>query len=400
MIQLPFSCKCTELKVYPNNWTYKKASLKKEWYIYYRFYDPNFKANPKFKNGKLIVIKRMNGFKAILDRQEATRQIIREELERLIKRAYNPITSKNRIDEQNCIGITPSTAFLDALYSVEKRISASNLTKRDFRTILNLVSKASNSLGYSQIPLSEISRMHIKKLLSQTDIIYGESAHRYNKIRSYLMILYKELNELEIVGTNPLRDISKRRAVQKIRNVLTPENRILIDTYLKDNYESFWRFMHIFFHSGARITELLRVKICDVDLKTQFFVVTIKKGGLFKEVRKPIKNIALPFWGKAVENASKDDYVFSKDLLPGKKAIQPFQITKRWNRHVKAKLGVLEDFYSLKHLNLDQTAELLNVYDASVMASHTSPSVTLKHYTINEKARQEERLKNINNPFV
>ena len=72
MIILPFSCHCTELKVYPNNWTSKNASLKKSWYVYYRFYDPNFRDNPKFKTGKLVIIKRMNQFKTVSERQERT----------------------------------------------------------------------------------------------------------------------------------------------------------------------------------------------------------------------------------------------------------------------------------------------------------------------------------------
>ena len=98
--------------------------------------------------------------------------------------------------------------------------------------------------------------------------------------------------------------------------------------------------------------------------------------------------------------AEEDDFIFSKDLLPGKSAIQSYQITKRWNRHVKKKLGISEDFYSLKHLNLDETATILGIDDASAMASHTSTNITSKFYAIGEKQRQNERLKKIENHFV
>jgi len=43
MIQLLFGCYCSELKVHPQNWQKPKASMTKDWYIYYRFYDPLFK---------------------------------------------------------------------------------------------------------------------------------------------------------------------------------------------------------------------------------------------------------------------------------------------------------------------------------------------------------------------
>jgi hypothetical protein len=67
---------------------------------------------------------------------------------------------------------------------------------------------------------------------------------------------------------------------------------------------------------------------------------------------------------------------------------------------VKKKLGVKEDFYSLKHLNLDETASILNINDAAAMASHTSTVITLKHYAVNEKSRQNKRLKLVNNKFA
>jgi uncharacterized protein YecE (DUF72 family) len=50
-------CNCTELKVYPNNWTDKNVSLKKEWYIFYRFYDPAFSYSYEFLSQKAVQIK-------------------------------------------------------------------------------------------------------------------------------------------------------------------------------------------------------------------------------------------------------------------------------------------------------------------------------------------------------
>ena len=38
--QLINGCSRTEIAVYPKNWNTKKASLKKAWYIWYRFFDP------------------------------------------------------------------------------------------------------------------------------------------------------------------------------------------------------------------------------------------------------------------------------------------------------------------------------------------------------------------------
>lgn len=400
MILLPFSCHCTELKVVPNNWANKNSSIKKDWYIYYRFYDPNYKEHPKFKQGKLVVIKRMNQFKTILERQESTRTIILQELEKLKIRAFNPITSKNLQDDSLELDIEPSTPFCKALLMAEKRISASPTTKRDLKSILKFVSNSASQLGYSDIPIKSISRKHLKQLLAHIEMVYGESAHRYNKIRSYLMILFNELVELEACEINPIRDLSKKKSIQRVRSLPNIENRETINKYLQQNHYRFWLFMHIFFHSGARLTEIMKVKRTDINLTNQSFKITIQKGTINKEVIRPIKKIALPYWEEAIFSASSDDYIFSKGLEPGKEPIQSYQITKRWNRHIKKKLGIKEDFYSLKHLNLDQTAEILGIADASQMASHTSTEITAKYYALGEKQRQNERLKNIENKFA
>jgi hypothetical protein len=191
MIQLPFFCSCSEPKVHPKNWQSPKASLKKDWYVYYRFYDPVFKDNPKYKKGKLVIIKGMNQFKTISERQADTQLTISNELIKLKERAFNPIKNKDKQLTLPLINIDASTSFIIALVMVEKRISASTSTKRDLKSTLKYVTKASIQLGYSELPIGSISRKHMKQLLLQIDMSNGESAHRYNKIRSYLMILFK-----------------------------------------------------------------------------------------------------------------------------------------------------------------------------------------------------------------
>ena len=60
----------------------------------------------------------------------------------------------------------------------------------------------------------------------------------------------------------------------------------------------------------------------------------------------------------------------------------------------------LIDFYSLKHLNLHETARILDAEAAAKMACHTSPVITLKHYLVNEEERKMEKLKKVGNEFA
>ncbi|WP_018611898.1 tyrosine-type recombinase/integrase [Segetibacter koreensis] len=203
--------------------------------------------------------------------------------------------------------------------------------------------------------------------------------------------------ELEAIDYNPVREVSKKNGVKLLRNVLTLEERAVIDNYLREHDKAFWVFTHIFFQSGARLTELMKVRLDDVNIAKQTFKVIVIKGRSKKEVLKPIKNVALPFWIEAIKNAAPGQYIFSEGLIPGDEPIRTDQVTKRWSRHIKKKLKIKGDFYSLKHSNLDETAALLSLADASAMASHTSVNVTRKFYAVGEQERQNERLKNLDN---
>jgi hypothetical protein len=92
MLQLPNGCKCSEPKVNPSNWETSKASLKKNWYIYYRFYDPAHEQ--KYPKGKLRIIKGMNEVKTLEERRSVTKALIELELSELKKLGFNPILEK------------------------------------------------------------------------------------------------------------------------------------------------------------------------------------------------------------------------------------------------------------------------------------------------------------------
>lgn len=125
----------------------------------------------------------------------------------------------------------------------------------------------------------------------------------------------------------------------------------------------------------------------------------VLKGKNYEWVERTIKDIALPFWQAAMVGCSTSDYVFSKGLRPGTGTIRAEQISRRWRKHIKGKLGIDCDFYSLKHLNTDQTAALLDLKTAAVHNSHKSTKTTLT-YAVNERERVHQKLKEVNNGFT
>jgi integrase len=99
--------------------------------------------------------------------------------------------------------------------------------------------------------------------------------------------------------------------------------------------------------------------------------------------------------GRANEGLRSADYVFSSTYKPGKFKLQLKHISNKWKLYVKEELNIEVDLYALKHLNLDETSSILNAQKAARMAGHSSPVITMKHYLVNEKEREREKLKKL-----
>ena len=401
MNHLPNDCSCSELTVTPKDWKTNSNTIKRKWHIQYYFYDPFFKDDPKYKYGKFVIIKGMNRLKTISERRGATKELIANELLLLREEGYNPITGQKNVVLKNDYEIEPTCYFIEALRKAFLHLKLSDSTKADVKCVLKGFEKSVNGLGLYRLSIQDVRRKHVKQALENCEsIIDGWSANRFNKYRSYLQMMFKELVELETIEFNPVNEISKKKTTTKIRTILSLEERKAIDVHLKNKCRNFWLFVNIFFHSGSREIELLRLKGIDVDLENQRFKCLIKKRSNYSEVYKPIKDIALNLWKEIMATCQPSDYVFSVGLIPGPKTIRREQISRRWNWHVKRDLQISADLYSLKHSNLDETAMQLDAAAAAKMAGHTSTVITLKHYLVNEEERKMEKLRKVNNDFA
>ena len=380
---LPNGCSYSQPFIKPQNWQTKKAKVSENWFIKYRFFDP------RYKEPKQIMIKGMNRFKVLAERQAETQRLLDEELKAL-QDGYNPF------EKETPTSSTDTLSLVQALRMATDKISVAEFTKRDLIRCLAAFEKAINSSGWRQLLLNEVSRKHIRHILD----ISSKSDDRFNKHRSYMMMMLAFLCELEMIPTNFARDIKKRKVVRKIRIVLEDDERKKVNEYLQLNYPSFHRFLHIFFHSGARISELLSLKVADVDLHKRRFKLIIKKGVTYKEVWRVIKDIALPYWTELLENSKETDYVFSVGLKPGKNKIQTFQITKRWSRLVKQKLKIKADFYSLKHLHSTEVSEMIGVKEAALHNGHTSTTMVSQVYDVRREERKNKTVSSLDNKFA
>ena len=397
MILLHNGCYCSDLAVHPKNWNDTGATTKKDWYIRYHFHDPRFLK--EYPYGKLVLVKGMNSFKNVTDRRAATKMLLDKETYYLKFDGYNPITKRLEPSLNVSYEIHPETPIIKALEAAKSKLKLEQPTLLDMNSVLKYFGESCKEMNFDFIQIKDIRRRHVVMLLEHTERKRNLSAHNYNKYIRYLSVLFNVLVDYDTIETNYIRDIRKRKITNKIRTVLNVDERKVVADHLREHHYNFYRFMQIFFQSGARIIEILRVKKCDVDLQKQTVKYLIKKGQQSNEVLRPITNYALPFWTEVVQNAKETDYIFSDNMIPGFYPIRRDKITRRWRKLVKDELKIKADFYSLKHLFLTETTEKLSDVQAALLASHTTTSMVNKVYDVNNSSRKFEQLRNVNIQF-
>jgi hypothetical protein len=250
MITLPNGCKCSELKVNPKNWESSRASVRKNWFIYYRFYDPTRLA--EYPKGKLRIVKGMNEFSELSERQEAVRELMEVELKELTLLGFNPITAKHLAPAVTRNVINPDTPFLQALQLAFEKGGYNSRTKTDIRSVLNYVGQAAVQLQLDHIAIREIKPSNVLQILEQCGQIKKYwSNNSYNVYIKYLSILFANILQYGAIEFNPARGLRKKKTIKTQRAILTPEECRRIHEFTKRFDERLRRFIHIFFHSGS-----------------------------------------------------------------------------------------------------------------------------------------------------
>ena len=400
MITLPNGCRRGEFKVFPANWKSAKAKLTDIWYAQCRFIDPAHL--DKYPKGKPIRLKSgINRLPTVGERKEAMEMIIKD-MEEYLNSGFNPITDNEVpiapvvIDDDKPLKIVVSTTpFIKAFrFALDKSENVKE-TKEDMASAIRTIERAAKSLGFITMTIGEIQVHHIKILLDecvQSNETFG--AKRFNKVKSHLSSLFNILVEFGATHGNMAKAISPMKVEQTEPKVFSDADIKKIKDHLWKWNRPFYEFMMIFYYSGGRVKELFTLRGRNVDLVEQKYKARVNKGKQHWPDR-TIRNVALPLWKKQMENCGPDDFVFSKDLLPGPVMINSKQVSRRWMLHVKKPLGIQATFYKLKHVNTDRTLIALGAKMAAGQNAHTSTKMVEEVYAFNEKKRIHEGLKEL-----
>ncbi|RKS03724.1 hypothetical protein [Flavobacterium sp. 102] len=415
MKKLSNNCSRTEIWGSPKNWetTTSKSSLKKSWSVQCDFYDPTFKK--EYPKGFPLRRKVNRGLYTVEDRRAAVKFVISEMEKLLDKMRYNPISEKYMEPDVKPVSGTLNSKmnFIEALRINYPTQTVSEGVKKEIRRIIKKIESAAVTLEI-EFPICEMHSGHVRDLLDHLSLTPNE----YNKYLTHLSIVLSDLVEKRMLFHNPIRDIKKKKTTKKLRETLEISELQQIFDHLKVNNYEFFRYGMIFFHSGSRSTEMFRLQEKHVNLRKQEYKLTIQKGNHFKEVIKVILPNVIPYWTELLAMSNGPEYfLFTRGLCPSDIPTQSYQITKRWKRLIKDRMvfknGILTDirslekgdknftritadFYSLKHLFLDELDKASNAAAnySKTMAGHTT-NVTERVYLVGREGRKNEALKSL-----
>jgi len=413
MTETYFGCYFTEMWAAPKNWkeTTSKKALEKKWYVECMFFDPKFaKQYPEGFSFR----RRLNKGKTLEERKAAVAFMLRE-IPEMLKEGYNPITKTLMpvpIPEADKAAPTYNrdTPLCIALNLALDLSEYTETPLKDVKSILGYFETAATKLHYQNMPVGDVIGIHLKQVLDNV-IVYrtvkGGKAmpfnltdKRYNRYLAYLSSLFTTLKKNGMVTNNPCEGVIRKDTVTDVRTVLTMQERTKISSFLQVNYPRFYLFVQLFFHSGGREVELLNLKYEDVDLVNLTYKTIVRKGGKSEWKIRPIKKVSVPFWEMAMRGAVEGQYLMSDGLVPGNKPIRRDQITRRWKEHVKKKLNIKADLYSLKHSNLTEISERTDAKTAAKAAAHSSDKMIRLHYDTTADLRQMNAVKNMTNSFA
>lgn len=166
---------------------------------------------------------------------------------------------------------------------------------------LSYIKKAVYALRIEHEPIGSVKLKHTRLILDWlAKNKTNWSDNQFNVFRKALSRFFTVLEDYELVITNFPQKITKKQLPEKFRQILTDAEAKKIYDLLFQKHYAFWQFMMIFFQSGSRIAELMRLRVKDVDLLNREFKITVYKGKQAKEDLRAITERGSPLLAKII----------------------------------------------------------------------------------------------------
>lgn len=246
---------------------------------------------------------------------------------------------------------------------------------------------------------NEVSESHV--IAYRDHLRERQAPTSINRKLSALSSLFTKLKEEQIVRKNPVDGIRRPKAiVKKCRTGFTDQevNRILdaIDT-TKLKGLSDKAILSFLFFTGARVSEMLSVRVRDIEVQEGIAVVHLRgKGEKLRTL--PVVKV----WGQIQELITRrqktaDDYLFTPVKTKANLKMTRSGVGKMIKEHLKVHgMDLSRSAHSARRTvisNLLEAGERLELVQK--VAGHSSPNTTLRSYNVREEPLAKNPLLNL-----
>lgn len=255
------------------------------------------------------------------------------------------------------------------------------------KTIQSYTSRANILLEYQKecaLPITYIYQFDEAFCNDFIDWIYldRESSPRTrNNYRGWLYGLAEYFISRKYIKENPVEKIKILPEHEKIRKDLSEEMLEKMNKYLRKNDKYFYLACLMQYYTLIRPRELSHLKIGDISVSKQTVFVSGKFSKNHKDAEVGLNDTIIKLMiDLGVLTHPNQEYLFSKDFLPGEEYIGPDHFNKRWKK-MRDALGWSSSyqFYSLKDTGIRDLANAEGVVVARDQARHSDISTTNKY---------------------
>lgn len=332
MRQILFSYDFTPPKLYD-----AKGDLSKRWYVYY---------SVRGADGKLHLKKKKAGINKGTTAKERRRiaSLVIGQLNDLLKSGW-------RDNEAPDISIgLPLKEQLTAVLELKKSHMKWR-TWQSFNYCLNKFFKWMDQKGYSDMYPKQFTQAHAH---AYTDHLLkqGIAAKTFNYQKVNMKHFFTMLQDREIIEKNPFHRIKSLKETPARHVAFTDEQMKKLDEHMLENCYPMYVFTRFVMFTFIRPIEVLRIRVGQVNMKSWTIMVHADQAKASRPrvleipvgLREVIKKMNL-------ENYPKDFFLFSRGMVPGKKALTRNAVTENFRRWVKEplELGINHTLYGYKH---------------------------------------------------
>lgn len=329
--------KYTSPRLYHSNF-----DLSKKWFVAFRFTDIQHNITKQFQYRGDI-----NKHQSKAKRLEEARALI-QALSEMLESGFNPLS--NTIHEPKKTN-TQNLIYILNYHNSIRENTIKPESSRTYKDVTKVFSHWLKSVSMEKIMPDQFSKILARKYLDHLlEKGYGPNSH--NKHLSCLITLFNLLLEREIIKINPFVGIRALRKEIGKNIAFTASERSKLSELLKIENPNLFFFVQFMFYCAMRRTEILKLKICDIDLINNAILIRSDSAKNRKQetisIPPAFKNDLLK---KNIRSFNPNFYVFSKNMIPG--PVQRKKPDAISNTHRKftdrLKIDKSKGLYSWKH---------------------------------------------------